>query len=114
MTFENGTDILYTNKVAGAFDTLTTVSEGTYCWNSSIRNHPNPFNSTTTISIYNILGQKVRTLVNENRNAGEHSAIWDCRDSSGQPVGSGIYFCRLESEKVGVLSSTEEQLNESE
>ncbi|MCD4777031.1 MAG: T9SS type A sorting domain-containing protein [Candidatus Aegiribacteria sp.] len=82
-----------------------------YSGNSSlIQNNPNPFNSTTTIryqlsvntdvtiGIYNILGQKVRTLVNENQNAGEHSTIWDCRDNSGQLVGSGIYFCLLGSD----------------
>lgn len=76
----------------------------------SLQNYPNPFNPTTTISyrlsvntdvtlsIYNILGQKVRTLVDENQYAGEHSAIWDGRDSSGQQVGSGVYFFQLRSE----------------
>ncbi|MCD4707734.1 MAG: T9SS type A sorting domain-containing protein [Candidatus Sabulitectum sp.] len=90
-------------------------SDNTTCENNnpssfSLQNYPNPFKPTTTISyqlsvsanvtlgIYNILGQKVRTLVDENQNAGEHFAIWDGRDSSGQPVSSGVYFYRLESE----------------
>lgn len=73
-------------------------------------NYPNPFNPTTTISfsipeesnielsIYNIKGQKVRTLVNEILPAGEHSAIWNGKDSNGKLVGSGIYFYKLQTD----------------
>ena len=72
-----------------------------------IGNYPNPFNPTTSISfsipesgkvelsIYNIKGQKVKTLVNEIITAGEHSIIWDGRDSKGKPVSSGIYLYNL-------------------
>ncbi|MCK4696300.1 MAG: T9SS type A sorting domain-containing protein, partial [Candidatus Cloacimonetes bacterium] len=73
------------------------------------QNYPNPFNPSTTISfsltaedpenselsIYNIKGQKVKTLVNEVLSAGEHSIIWDGNDYSGKPVGSGIYLYKL-------------------
>ena len=71
------------------------------------QNHPNPFNPETTIqysilqeskvelNIYNIKGQKVKTLVNEVLPAGEHSAIWNGIDSNGNRVSSGIYFYRL-------------------
>ncbi|MCK4654686.1 MAG: T9SS type A sorting domain-containing protein [Candidatus Cloacimonetes bacterium] len=74
-------------------------------------NYPNPFNPTTTISyslkenakvslnIYNIKGQKVKTLVNETKPAGEHSAIWNGRDSNGNRVSSGIYFYKLKSNR---------------
>jgi hypothetical protein len=77
---------------------------------SILSNYPNPFNPETTINyslkenskvslnIYNIKGQKVNTLVNEMISAGEHSVIWDGRDSNGNRVGSGIYFYKL---KVG-------------
>ncbi len=72
------------------------------------QNVPNPFNPTTTISysipqkgkveieVFNIKGQKVTTLVNESKEAGSHSAIWDGRDSSDKPCSSGIYFYRLQ------------------
>ena len=88
------------------------------------QNYPNPFNASTlirytvpqvaggrfrmrggpnsshltpiTLKIYNILGQKVRTLVEGERVPGDYSVVWDGRDSRGNPVVSGIYFCRLE------------------
>ncbi len=73
------------------------------------QNSPNPFNPTTTIrfqlssqqptvlAIYNIKGQKVRTLVNSKLDAGKHSAIWNGKDDSNQSVASGVYFYRLNS-----------------
>jgi len=74
------------------------------------QNFPNPFNSSTTIryslnnssdvvlKIYNMVGQEVRNLVNENQSPGEKSVKWDGTDGRGNPVGSGIYLCRLETE----------------
>jgi hypothetical protein len=71
-------------------------------------NYPNPFNPSTTIgfsiprdgvvslTIYNILGQKVRTLFNGFSTAGEHSIVWNARNDEGVAVGSGVYFYRLE------------------
>jgi hypothetical protein len=78
------------------------------------QNYPNPFNPTTTISftvygsqfivhspirttlkIYNILGQLVRTLVDEDKLPGRYNIIWDGKDNSGKEVGSGIYFYQL-------------------
>lgn len=73
------------------------------------RNYPNPFNPKTTIeygvptsgahvrlSIYDLRGRVVHTLVDEPMPAGNHRAIWRGRDGSGRPVGSGVYFFRLE------------------
>ncbi len=72
-----------------------------------LANFPNPFNPTTTISfsipeqskvnltIYNIKGQKVKQLVSNQISAGEHSVIWDGKDSNDNQVGSGIYFYKL-------------------
>ena len=70
-------------------------------------NYPNPFNPTTKINyslnenskvslkVYNIKGQKVKTLIDEKMEAGEHSIIWNGRDSNSNRVGSGIYFYKL-------------------
>jgi hypothetical protein len=67
------------------------------------QNYPNPFNPTTdirfqipfnlqvTLSVYDILGQNVATLINQNVAAGGHSVTFD-----GSALASGIYFCRLE------------------
>lgn len=72
------------------------------------QNYPNPFNPATTIryrlpatgnvvvTIYNTLGQKVRTLVLERQQAGVHEVIWDGKDGTGRVVGSGVYFYRLQ------------------
>lgn len=71
------------------------------------QNYPNPFNPTTEIAfaipnpadvkleIYNVLGQKVRTLVNERKTTGRYQMIWDGRNNSGVIVASGVYFYRL-------------------
>ena len=71
------------------------------------QNYPNPFNPETTIEyqlpqgapvqlrVFNILGQQIRTLVDEVRDAGHYRVIWDGKDQSGRPVASGIYFCQL-------------------
>jgi len=68
------------------------------------QNYPNPFNPTTTIhyavaklgmvkiSVFNMLGQKVTELVNENKNTGSYNVVWNAKD-----MPSGIYFYRLES-----------------
>lgn len=75
------------------------------------QNYPNPFNPETTINysikkdlnvlieIYNIKGQKVKTLVDEFRKAGYHSVIWNGKDSGGKPVSSGLYFYRMKTDK---------------
>ncbi|HFE64999.1 MAG TPA: T9SS type A sorting domain-containing protein [Caldithrix sp.] len=71
------------------------------------QNYPNPFNPETTIEyflpkavpvqleIYNLLGQRVRTLVSGQKPAGEHQVSWDGRDYAGREVASGVYFYRL-------------------
>jgi hypothetical protein len=74
------------------------------------QNCPNPFNPTTsiqysvvsdqshphvTLKIYNVLGQEVRTLVNEPQDSGYYTITWDGKDSYGSEVSSGVYFYRL-------------------
>jgi hypothetical protein len=70
-------------------------------------NYPNPFNPQTTISfqlsanskinltIFNIKGEKVRTLVDGQMRAAYHTVDWNGKDESGKPVASGLYFYRM-------------------
>jgi len=70
--------------------------------------YPNPFNPSTNIAfkvaqpenvslvIYNVLGQEVRTLANTRMEPGQYNLTWNGTDMFGKPVGSGIYFCRMQ------------------
>jgi hypothetical protein len=74
------------------------------------QNYPNPFNPSTTIefdlpqdswvrlSVYNVLGQRIKTLLNAQYAAGTHEVIWDGRNESGGEVSSGVYFYLLETD----------------
>ncbi|MCD4797244.1 MAG: T9SS type A sorting domain-containing protein, partial [Candidatus Cloacimonetes bacterium] len=87
-----------------------------------IGNYPNPFNPFTTISfelntententeivIYNLKGQKVKQLVNEQLPAGQHSVAWNGTDDSGKSVSSGIYFYKMRSD--GRYTSTKKMI----
>lgn len=72
--------------------------------------HPNPFNPHTTVSfflaksgpvqlaVFDMKGSLVKTLyADENLLAGPHEMVWSGKDNSGQPVGTGVYLCRLRS-----------------
>ncbi len=73
-------------------------------------NYPNPFNPSTTIrfglpspayvelSVYNLLGQKVSSLISELRPAGRQEAVWNGTNQSGQRLASGLYIYRLEAQ----------------
>ena len=75
------------------------------------QNYPNPFNPTTEIkygipqdskvelTIYNALGQKVRTLLSGNQKAGYHTVKWGGTNQSGIRLSSGIYFYRIHADK---------------
>ena len=72
-----------------------------------LKNYPNPFNPTTTISfeiaekgkteiiIYNVKGQKVRTLLKENLDSGDHSIVWNGKNDKAKQVSSGQYFYKV-------------------
>ncbi len=74
----------------------------------SLSNYPNPFNPNTTFSfilpqtgdtklcIYNIKGQKVKTLTHAKLVQGYHSLVWNSCDDKGKPLASGLYFAKLE------------------
>jgi hypothetical protein len=73
-------------------------------------NYPNPFNPETyieytlpadcqvTLAVYNILGQKVKTLINEHQSAGLKSVRWDGKDDSGNQVSAGVYFYSIKAD----------------
>jgi flagellar hook assembly protein FlgD len=75
----------------------------------ALSNYPNPFNPTTTIcytlpadgpvviDIFNVRGQKVARLADEQQDAGMHSMQWNGTDQEGNAVGSGIFFCKVRS-----------------
>jgi hypothetical protein len=85
------------------------------------QNYPNPFNASTvinynvpsrghvTVSIYNLLGRKINTIVDESKTSGRHTVRWDGTDSDGNSVASGLYFYqiriadRVESKKAILL-----------
>ncbi len=82
-------------------------------------NYPNPFNPETTISfslaeksdvridVFNILGQKVKTLVSQKMDAGNHSIVWEGKDQNNHQVGSGVYFYKM---KTGRYVSVKKML----
>ena len=76
------------------------------------QNYPNPFNPVTniefnlpgksnvTLDIYNIMGQRVKTLLSRELSAGSHTVEWDGSNSIGEPVASGVYFYQLISDDL--------------
>jgi len=82
-----------------------------------LQNYPNPFNPQTTIAyqlpqtadvsltIYDLKGVRVRTLIYGPRQAGYHKILWDGRDVSGQVVATGMYFYRIEVKTMGAGQS---------
>ncbi len=78
------------------------------------QNFPNPFNPETEIGyelpmdaqvslvVYNLLGQKVKTLVDERQRAGRYNICWGGRDDNGQEVASGVYFYKIQAGDVKV------------
>ncbi|PKK83729.1 MAG: hypothetical protein CVT49_06835 [candidate division Zixibacteria bacterium HGW-Zixibacteria-1] len=103
--------VIHTVSLCGKTHLYTSVAENNVTLPDRfllLQNYPNPFNPATTIeyslparahvnlSIFNILGRKVITLVDEARGAGTHRVIWDGANYAGNNVASGIYFYRME------------------
>ncbi len=82
-------------------------------------NYPNPFNPVTniafslseagfvTLEIYNIKGQKVKSLVNEKLDAGAHQVLWNGKEESGKSASSGVYFYKI---KAGNFEQTKKMI----
>ena len=94
---------LATSSPSSSIEQIYTSPQGFHLW----QNYPNPFNPETMIwyqlphaaeveiSILNLQGQKVATLMKDYRKAGFHKTIWNGTDKSGKPVASGVYFYQL-------------------
>lgn len=90
----------FTTGLNSQYNNITSVTK-------LIGNYPNPFNSQTTIGyqlstkvyvtlkIFDMLGQEVRTLVNESQSIGCYSVIWDGKNELSESVASGVYFYQL-------------------
>jgi hypothetical protein len=97
--------------VAGDIDYVATMTEEILNNIPSVyslsQNYPNPFNPITKmnyalpkrsrviISVYNVLGQEVTTLLNKEQDYGYHTVTWNGTDRIGKQVASGVYFARL-------------------
>lgn len=95
-------------------DQITSVDEPTKLPRefSLTQNYPNPFNAGTQISynleknsrvdlsVYDILGQKIATLVNAEQSTGTHQVTWNGTDEGGHEVASGVYFYKLNADGV--------------
>ncbi|MBN1997471.1 T9SS type A sorting domain-containing protein [candidate division KSB1 bacterium] len=101
-------------RIADTYAELTTTvktAESTVApqHHALFTNFPNPFNPATTISfvlaksdyvnldVFNIQGEKIKTLVSGVLPAGEHAVMWNGTDEFTNPAASGVYFCRLRS-----------------
>ena len=79
------------------------------------QNYPNPFNfscifeyhvpkkSHVTVEIFNLMGQKIKTIVDGEVTAGVHKVLWHGLDESGRKVGSGIYIYKMKSKEFSEL-----------
>jgi hypothetical protein len=97
----------------------TVIQSNNISISPSLSIYPNPFNSTTIIryglpeagnvkiQVYDVLGRKVTTLINEPQTAGWHQVQWNAKSTHGIDVSSGIYFYRIE---VGGYSQTKKML----
>lgn len=108
MYARTGTKIQGVMNQPGDESAFTTL-QGSSGEDALFQSYPNPFNPETTIvyqlpeaghvslKIYSILGQEIRTLVDDEKQAGYHRVIWDGRNDVGLRVESGMYFVRIES-----------------
>jgi hypothetical protein len=96
--------VVYVNR----YEYLSTEMEGIPTEFALHENYPNPFNPTTTLrfdlpevssinlTIYNMLGQRVRTFNMNDTPAGYHSIKWNATNDYGDPVGAGVYLYQLQ------------------
>ena len=108
-------EVIYREKNSVTLQTLTksqTLNLHTY---ELFQNHPNPFNTSTTISyyishesrvsltIYNLTGQLVKTLGDQKMSPGNYTIVWDGHDDKDQKSSSGVYVCKMMVEGLPTL-----------
>ena len=106
-TVENVFGTMGDHQLVNVVTDVRELQNGTPATYELSQNYPNPFNNNTkinyqlmensnvTIAIYNGTGQLVRTLVNEEKLAGNYNTFWDGKDGKENVVTSGIYICQL-------------------
>ena len=107
-SLKNGYDItIVAGDEAYVNDMIMNILEAIPAEYSLSQNYPNPFNPTTKIdftlprsddvnvTIYNLVGQQIKVLVNSNLEYGYHTVTWNGLDQLGRPVASGVYFSEL-------------------
>ena len=107
-SLQNGYDITFiAGDEAYVNDMIMNILEAIPAEYSLSQNYPNPFNPTTKIdftlprsddvnvTIYNLVGQQIKVLVNSNLEYGYHTVTWNGLDQLGRPVASGVYFSEL-------------------
>ena len=109
-----GTKALRLTRGSGESETSKTTPE-LISRTELLAPYPNPFNPATTLeftvkeaakvnlSIYDLRGRKVRSIVDEDLGKGRYSYVWLGRDNEGRRAASGIYFAKL---KVGEVEQT--------
>ncbi len=102
----NGNESDYSNEVEVTVTGIKEIEFGIPAV-YGLQNYPNPFKLKTgihyqlprsgvvTIAVYNVSGQRIKTLVNEHREAGFYTVHWDGRSEDNQWVSNGVYFCRM-------------------
>jgi len=112
--YSAGVEAVYDEGVSDLVE-ITFLYEGTHAENVIVvatqlnNNYPNPFNPVTNISysiietgnvtleVYNLRGQLVKTLVNDVKESGDYTEIWNGTDNSDKSVSSGVYFYKMKS-----------------
>ena len=102
-TTEIAFNMTYEDPLVGVEDNEININ----CSELTVSNYPNPFNPTTTISfnlssnsdvsveVYNVKGQKVKTLLKEKMNQGQHEVVWNGLNEKNKPVSSGVYLYKV-------------------
>ncbi|MCP4634766.1 MAG: T9SS type A sorting domain-containing protein [candidate division Zixibacteria bacterium] len=115
VTYQSGLDQVDCDSgnfhLDGCFDQFETFNFISYEIN---QNYPNPFNAQTEIEyllrspanvkldVYDILGRRIKTLVDGFNTEGPHRVLWDGKNANGESVASGIYFYRLSGDDFSV------------